>query len=451
MKFLRCYLAQLLVFLILAVTIVSSCKKDPYSIGLELLPASDTLNIKVSDTSTINACSLLQDSIRTDRATTGILGSMLDPIFGKTTASMYTQFRLSTEGPLFGTNPTLDSLVLVLPYKTSYGNLTTIQNIRVYELSEDLHYDSIYYSNHTMQTYPNLLANYSFRPRPKDSVIIGKDTVGPQLRISLTRFTNYLGNKILTAPSSAMATGDAFIAFMKGLYVESTPVNSGGALLSFDFNSAVSKLVLYYHNKEGGDTTQIHFDMPVNSLCSYFNRFDHNKYMDASSDFKKEVLYHDTTVSLNKLFMQGLGGVWTRIRLPYIKNFAKGHHVAIHNALLVVKNYETDTTLNPPPELSIIKMDSTGKISNLIDYDEGAGYYGGTYNKTARTYSFRISRHIQQILLGETKNYDLYIMVNNPTLNVIEPNRVMLNGTKPSLPVLPADRMQLQIIYTKVD
>jgi len=73
------------------------------------------------------------------------------------------------------------------------------------------------------------------------------------------------------------------------------------------------------------------------------------------------------------LYLQGLGGVWTKIRLPYIKNFTNGHHIAIHNALLVIKNFETDTTLAPPALITIIKRDSLGNISNLIDYDEGQG------------------------------------------------------------------------------
>lgn len=450
MKFNRCSLAQVPVFMILVAVMVSSCKKDPYSIGLELLPPTDTLNIRTNDTSTIIAYSLLQDSIRTDKATTGILGSIMDPVFGITTASFYTQFRLSTESPSFGTRPVLDSLVLVLPYAGSYGDVSTIQNVKVYEISEDLHYDSIYYSNKRLQTYNNVLANFSFKPRPTDSLVIDTVKVAPQLRINLNHFSNYLGNKILTAPVSALSTSETFIAFMKGLYLETTPVYNGGALFSFDMYSSVSKLVIYYHNVEG-DTALLHFDMPVNAQCAYFNRFDHNKYLDASPDFKNEVLNHDTLTGKNKLFLQGLGGVWTKVRFPYIKNFEKGHHIAIHNALLVVKDYETDTALQPPPQLNIIKRDSLGKISNLIDYDEGAGYYGGTYNKTQRTYSFRISRHLQEVLLGITYNYDLYLMVNNPIVNSLTPNRVMLNGTKPSLPVVSSDRIKLQITYTRLD
>lgn len=434
--------------MILALAILSSCKKDPYSIGLDLLPPADTLNIRMNDTSTIVAYSLLQDSIRTDKATTGILGSLMDPFFGKTTASFYSQFYLSTEAPSFGTNPLLDSLILILYYTGSYGDVSTIQNVKVYEISEDFFYDSTYYSNKRLQTYSNVLANFSFKPRPSDSLTIAGVKVAPQLRINLNHFSNYLGNKILSAPASALLTSADYVAFMKGLDVETTPLYSGGALLSFDIANSVSKLVIYYHNNEGDS---LHFDMPINAQCAYFNRIDHNKYIDASPDFKKEVLNHDTVTGRNKLFLQGLGGVWTKVRLPYIKNFEKGHPIAIHDALLVVKNYETDTTLQPPPELTIIKRDSLGNISNLIDYDEGAGYYGGTYNKTKRTYSFRITRHLQQVILGTTKNYDLFIMVNNPTVNVLTPSRVMLNGTRPSLPVVSSDRIQLQIIYTKLE
>jgi len=434
--------------MILAGVIVSSCKKDPYSIGLSLLPPTDTLNIKMNDTSTVVAYSLLQDSIRTDKTTTGILGSLMDPVFGKTTASFYSQFYLSAEGVSFGTNPVLDSLILVLPYTGSYGDISTVQNLKVYEISQNFYFDSTYYSNNRLQAYSNILANVDFKPRPADSLTIGGVKVAPQLRINLNQLSNYLGNKILSAPVSALATSVAFVAFMKGLDVETTPLYSGGALLSFDMASSASKLVIYYHNNVSDSN---HFDMPISSQCNYFNRFDHNKYLDADPDFKREVLNHDTTIGRTKLFAQGLGGVWIKVRLPYIKNFEKGHHIAIHNALLVVKNYETDTTLQPPPQLTIIKRDSVGNVSYLIDYDEGAGYYGGTYDKTKRTYSFRISRHLQQVILGQTKNYDLFIMVNSPTNAVLSPNRVMLNGTKPSLPAVSSDRIQLQITYTRLD
>jgi hypothetical protein len=145
-----------------------------------------------------------------------------------------------------------------------------------------------------------------------------------------------------------------------------------------------------------------------------------------------------------------LGGVKIRLRIPNIKNYNKLGKIALNSAVLVLKNFETDTTLKPPPSLTLVRIDSVGKVGFLIDENEGSAYFGGTYNKTNRTYEFRITRHLQQILNGTQKNYDLQLMVNDPTVNGLYPYRVILNGTKPSLPVSPSDRIQLKLVYTKL-
>jgi hypothetical protein len=115
----------------------------------------------------------------------------------------------------------------------------------------------------------------------------------------------------------------------------------------------------------------------------------------------------------------------------------------------VLKNITADTTLAPPPSLSLMKIDSAGYTSFLVDETEGPEYFGGTYNRAARTYSFRITRYVQSVLQGTTKNCDLYIMVNNPAKNLLTPNRIVLTGTHPPLPSLSTDRIQFQMIYTR--
>jgi len=49
------------------------------------------------------------------------------------------------------------------------------------------------------------------------------------------------------------------------------------------------------------------------------------------------------------------------------------------------------------------------------------------------------------------KNYDLYIMVNNPVTYELVPNRVQLIGTQPALPDYQNDRIQLQVTYTTLN
>jgi len=449
---LKSFFASLPTTLLLGVLIVLSlfsCKKDPYELGIDLLPPSDTLNVLVTDTCTVVAYSVRQDSVRTDESSNFLIGSMVDPVFGKSTAGFYTQTRLGSEIPDFGENAVLDSLVLILYYNGYYGDTTTLQNIKVYEISEDLILDSSYWSNQRVATYSPILANQSFYPHPTDSVTVSGERMVAHLRINLNKFTNYLGEKLLYAPSDVLANNSSFVSFFKGLYVETHPVNANGALVNFSGGSSTSCLEIYYHNSENDS---LNYQFVIDESAARFTYIDHNGYLNANSDLKREMLNHDTTLGAEKLFLQGLGGVKLRVRFPYMKNFADGHVIAIDDALLMFSDMETDTTLAPPPELSMFRQDSIGRISFLDDENEGQSYFGGTYNKTERTYFFRITRHIQKVIQhGYTNSFDLYIQVNDPSLLNMPPYRVMLNGTNPSLPGALTNRFRLKLLYTRLN
>ncbi len=438
---------NVLASLLILIFLVYSCKKDPYQVGINLLPPSDTLNVKTSDTASFVAYSVLQDTVRTDETALSILGSLMDPVFGSTTASFYMQYWLSEEAPDFGTNPGLDSIVLRIPYGKIYGDTNALQTLKIYELSENIYYDSSYYSNRSAETYGVPLANYTFKPAPKDSVTVGGVKLPPHIRINLNNLTKYFGNKLLNAPATSLSTNVNFLEFMKGLYIESARAQSGGALLSFDPTSTLSNIVMYYHN---ATTDSLQFSFLGVPHSARFNHFDHNHYLNAEPELRQQVLQHDTTLGKNNLYIQGLSGVRVRLRLPFINNFMKSGKIAVNSAVLTIKNAETDTTLQPPVKLTLVLVDSAERVGFLIDENEGTLYFGGSYNTSARTYKFRITRHMQQILDGKIKNYDMYLMANDPTSNVLVSNRVVLTGTNPQIPAFSDDRIKLQVIYTKL-
>lgn len=441
-------------FLLLSIFLITlpACKKDPYKLGLSLLPPTDTLSVSTNDTATIIAYSVLQDSIRTDETTTNILGSLVDPVFGVTTASFCTQLRLSTEGVDFGINPVLDSVVLMLRYSSIYGDPNSLQRVKVFELNENISVDSAYYSNHQIQYYNTFLADYTFKPNLKDSISIYGTKVLPHLRINLNNYSNYFGNKILYAPSDALLSNANFIKFIKGLYIESSTVSANGSLISFNMNTGLTGMVVFFHNQDatGNVIDSLNYSFVINALCARINTFDHNHYTDAIPEFKSQVLNHDTNQGKNILFFQGLAGVKIKLRLPFIKDFGKSQKIAINNAILVLKNFETDTTLSPPLQLTMVQEDSLGIMRYLIDDNEGISYFGGTYNASDRSYHFRITRHIQQIIQGKTENNNLYLLVNNPSSKVLMTKRMIGIGTQPQFPAINSDRLQLQIFYTKV-
>jgi hypothetical protein len=438
-------------FLLLFIILINltSCKKDPNTLGLSILPPTDALAVKNIDTVTIVAYSILQDSVRTDKAKTLILGSIVDPVFGKTTASFCTQMRLSSDGVDFGIDPVLDSVVLMLRYSSIYGNADALQNVKVYELNEPISIDSTYYSNHKIQYFNTLLADYTFKPNLNDSVSIYGTKVLPHIRINLSKQTNYFGNKILYAPSDILHLNTKFVDFIKGLYIQASPVSTDGSLISINMSNVLTKMVVYFHNQDstGHIKDSLKYDFLINELCSRFNTFDHNQYADANAEFKNQVLNHDTTQGKNFLFLQGLAGVKIKLNLPFLKNFSS--NLALNSALLVLKNFETDTTLAPPKQLILLQEDSLGKLHSLIDLGEGTNYYGGTYIPGDRSYYFRITRHIQQVIQGKLKNNTLYLMVSNPSSNALLPQRMVGIGTQPNTSGLNSGRFQLQLIFTK--
>jgi hypothetical protein len=439
--------SSLLSGLLLLLALIS-CKKEPYQIGFDILPPTDTLGVYQTDTVTIIAYTVLQDSARTDESSFGLLGAIMDPTFGKTSTNTYTQVRLSTEGVTFGDNPVLDSLVLVLYYEGYYGDTNTLQHVKVWELSEDLTADSSYYSNQTADTYNILLADQYYKPRPSDSVILAGDTVAPHLRINLSEKTRYLGNKILSAPQYILNTNDQFIKFFKGVYIQSLPVDQKGGFIKFRTSELYSKIAIYYHND---DDDSLRFDMVIDGTTARFTNFNHYGYADASPEFRQQVLNGDTNMGRDKLFLQAMAGTRIKVHMPYLRSLVKDGRIAINNAQLVFENPVKDTSYIVPDALSLYKLDTAGKIGFVVDYSEGTGYFGGSYVPDTRTYSFRLTRHIQNILTGDTtENPYLYISAVDPLKSVLYYNRVTLNGTAPFDPSQQGGRLKLKLIFTKL-
>ena len=79
-----------------------------------------------------------------------------------------------------------DSLVLSLTYpgvSCVYGDTNSPMTVKVYQMAQSIYNDSAYFSNRDFLTSGVPLAIKTFVPKPRDSVIIGKDTLAPQLRI----------------------------------------------------------------------------------------------------------------------------------------------------------------------------------------------------------------------------------------------------------------------------
>ncbi|MCK4569535.1 MAG: DUF4270 domain-containing protein [Bacteroidales bacterium] len=428
---------------VILIIFFTACNKKPDRVGLSLQPVSDELSVVFDNSTGLLIHSQLEDSVRTDVNVikTGMLGSMLDPVFGKTTAEIFSQFRLSENGHNFGTDPLLDSLVLSLSYSGFYGDSMSSQTIRVFELDQEMFPDTTYYSNQSLSDYGVELAAVTFVPAPGDSVMVGGDLEPPQLRI---RLSDEFGQKIMDADPNVFDDNESWLEFMKGLHITSEPAMADGGIMLFDMFASNTALNIYYRTEEPQDT--LTFGFLSNSNCARFTAFDHNEYSDASSEFKTQVLNGDTSAGSQLFYLQSMGGVKAQLRLPDIQEFFKDGAVAINEAKLIFNIYDDGSELLGPPQLGLAMIDEEGDYIPLPDAGEVSSYYGGYLNEAENQYYFRISRHVQQVLTGQTPNYPLALLITGASFRA---NRLILYG--PDSLLNGDNRMILNVIYTKVN
>ncbi len=430
--------ALLLVVLFLIAIFIISCSDENDLIGLNIQPPGEELMVFVSDTFSVTAYSVREDSLRTDEMATSILGSFFDPVFGKTTASIYTELRLSSLQIDFGEGAAIDSIILTLAFSGMYGDSATTQTFRVFEMTENIHVDSIYYSNQVTafgsqfgfeQTIPYI-----------DSILVDTVKTAPYLRIALNE-GGILASKLLSATSDNFASNENFRQFFKGIYITADPVNESGkgALLSYNLISDLTSLKVYYHNNEE-DSLQYNF--LISNAGGRYGHYNHYDYTDAEDLLKQQIIFGDTTQGSNKIYLQPLGGVKTYLRFPTIASL--GSNISINEAKLIFTNHEPASAFNNPSRLIIGKLtDDQGNTTLLDDQYEGDSYFGGFYSGESQ-YSFRLSRYIQQrILSPDTEDFGLAMLI--PGASSV-PQRVVLNGSGTE-----SGKIRLKITYTKID
>ena len=403
---------------LLFIFLLGACD-NPGIIGLDVQPPGDNLNVSFSDTSTLITFTVREDSIQSDERGLNLLGSYDDPVFGKTFASIYTQFVLPSNNVNFGNGYTPDSLIMTLAFSDYYGDLSSQQTLQVFQLSENIYVDSSYYSTRDF-TYnsTDLTPNVKISPQNGDSVVIVK-----------------LNDVLFTSSDSVFADNNAFLSFFKGLYITTVTTTPGSAILYFDLLSALTKLTLYYNDS-------LSFDFVIDDNSARINHFDHD-YLG------KSIFPSDSIFGEDIVYVQAMSGVKTKILFPYLKNWVASQKIAVNKAELVLSvEGGTDGTYKTPEKLFLLGIiDSIGKTFGITDLLEGESYFGGIYNSINKEYRFNIARHVQEILKGSKTNDGLYLIILNleSSGSAVSANRVVLKGGGNS-----TAKMKLNLTYTKL-
>jgi len=188
-KFFNILLCSILT-IVIGNTLVS-CNEDPIELGGGIVGGDAEGNVTSLDVIAFNTHF---DSLRADQKIlqNAILGAYEEPVFGRTKAKLYSQFRMATTNPSFGESPLVDSVHLFIPvyYNSTndsvvidtvnlsnpgvkaidsdtilikktyqvdsiYGNKNATLRLNVRELNTMLYSDSSYYSNPTLRPQDN--------------------------------------------------------------------------------------------------------------------------------------------------------------------------------------------------------------------------------------------------------------------------------------------------------
>lgn len=420
--------------------LISSCTKDLSPIGMDLLNPADLLSMGYTDTIQIKAYSIPEDSVYTSNLTYAQIGSMYDPIFGRTTANFYSQVFITTTRVRFGTSPVFDSAFLYLPYKSAYGDTLSNMTFHVYNLTGDI-VDSLSYYSNSKVAYDeaNPIGQVTFQPRPHDSAYYAGSTQAPILRIPInSNFGNYILN---SQDTTQLNNNTQFVKFYKGICIVADPQSTPGkgAIVSFNMPSDYSRIVMYYHNTE--DT--LSYSFAISSDCSKFQNYDHNNYAEATPLLQQQ-LAGNTETGQQFLFAQGLGGVKIKIEFPYLKQWFNNEKVVINDAQLILGNASISDVFTNPSAITLRGVGEAGTTSpyTIVDEDESSTYFDGNYVSSTNSYRFRLTRYIQQVLTGKTNNNGLHLIIPSASYSG---GRLVLNGTSS-----PQSDLKLYLRFTRV-
>lgn len=415
--------------------IVISCKKKDNLLGTGVLPDGTTLNTRGIDTFQLFTSSIREDSVSTLNPSSNLLGTYIDPVFGKVDASFYTQVAISNLNPTFGNEIKIDSMVFSMLYSDFYGS-NDEQTIEIFRVTEDMDVasSSTFYAFSNLNYDPNnLVANTSttFIPSPNSETVVDGDTVSPQLRVQMdTNFARTLIEEAQTG--SSFSSTDNFKDFLKGFYIRTNNPTQGlneGGISYFNNADPASGITIYYQEKVNGNYEKFTYSLLISG-----NEIDFNHFEVDQTGTNVENVINNPSAGLTEYYAQAFT-TRAKINIPSLNDIPYGAIVQEATLTLPISYYTTDP-MHPSLFLSSFPVDQ----SNAASFS--ASISTVSYDDAAKAYKIDVRNYIQKVIAGEIDNQGLFI---SPTFFNTTASRIVFNGPnttnkrKPTLNILLTD------------
>lgn len=466
------YFALKSITIFTTITLLFSCA-EPTTIGSEL---QDSIDAFVTDTLSLKMTTIREEVVKTfdpnpDAAFSSYLcGNYRDEIMGKTSASVYTQLRVSSapDASFYAeSGSTLDSVILHIPFNfgSNYGDPEESYTFEVYKMTEPMDIGDTLYSNSTFTFDPTPIGSATFTvPDITDTVtyilprlitssgtVTVNDTVNIAAHLRIPMSTAFAEEFInLSADNDNLNETDDLQNFINGLHIKSVDTENEGMVgLRLDrlVNAASfgSGITFYYHYPStSGDTTLFRrHSIFTSSSTTQLVAKTTSASIELSPEVEAAIDVQATGDDL--LYLQGLAGPNIQFEIPYADAF---RNTIINKAdLTLTVASEIDTTRNPP--FQVVVATRSGEGTYLVTDDVLFAISRGTFsifggqeveNGELRQYTFNLSAVFQTLVDGG--NEPLYLRILPKQEQV---SRMTVYGPEHSQ--YPA---KLNLVYTKL-
>lgn len=419
-----------------------SCEEDPGILGRKILPNSDNVFIKSTDTIKVESYTLYKRSVETDNPSVSYLGDLKDPYFGRTVAGFVSQLRLGSawDGKYF----VIDSCKLFLRILNVTGDVNSDHYLKLSQISKQIYADSAYYSD---QTPP--LTEYAV-----DSIIL------PALRADTV---NNIGIKLPTAfgyhlvgPDTSMlfhnTTGDDYRSYFKGLYFQ-LDSSANPVLLSLSVAPPSSYgyynnyFIIYMHDDLLNLKTFV-FILDAVTRNAAYNLFEHKFKQGEVGKRMQHLIDNDTNYLDTVSFVQTMYGAYTKIKMPGLEALKENpdmKNISVNKARLVIPVHYDGDVYKPSTIPSIVFLryvSGTGSKYIVPDFSISSAFYDGSPDTTAtvNVYNLNIPAFLQAYF-EDTSNKlkpELEIFLTSSSSN-----NVILKANNSHIPI------KLEFTYTK--
>jgi hypothetical protein len=390
-----------------AITFIAYGCKENSNLGLDFLPEGDVLNLQITDTTTINVFTCMDDSLETNSPSQLLLGIYNDPIFGRVKAEFVSQILLDESSSFhpYYLDGIAESLIIYLPYDTTYsenfyGNKDAELQINVYKLSEPIYSDDIHYAGDNPDTYHDnvLVGSGILKSSDDNSLVITLDSELAQDFIdnSATYFS----------VSDTLAFTETFYGFYFSIVDDGV---ADGVIARFNPSSDDSEVVLSYYPLNDNDSLY-KYNFQLNTSCVSFNLFSHTFSETVINNIDQNTAENQDSVA----YLQSMGGTKIKLEFPYLSNLSTVENMILNKAELVVKTENSalsgESDFSAINYMTMVAYDNNNNLIYIDEFMNGSSLTG--YEYSDGEYRFIITRQIEDFIINPdvSNEYSLYLV-----------------------------------------